>query len=99
MTCPVPLIDNLVIVSNYESERIEAAIAFKLEGWRYDISVLKDGTLIYDHWGAERNTMPLLGKTVQAYNVAAVMDRANQYVSTAWQEKMKNGSVKIVMEY
>lgn len=94
----IPFREN-VVVSNFERESIDAAVAFKLKGWRYDVSVLKDGTLVYDHWGSAHNTMQRLGQTVQAYNVAAVMDKANQHVSSAWKEKTKNGSVRIVMEY
>lgn len=87
------------IAQMYGSQTEKARIAFKLPGWRYAIAVNDDGEIIYDHFGSEYDSFKHLGKTVQAYNIAAITSKANQHVSTYYQNKLKDGSVRLVLEF
>lgn len=78
-----------------------AAIGFRLPGWKYEIAVMPDGRVLYDHWGSEANTMETLGLTLQAYNEDAIMEKAwgEEGVQNIWTEEFPNGVREIVLEY
>jgi len=79
-----------------------AAIGFQIPGWKYEIAVKDDGSILYDHWGSEPNTMERLGLVLQKYNEDVILSAAygQENVSNVWTEKkVANGDTVIVLEY
>ena len=85
-------------VSLYGSSKVEAKIAFKLPGWRYECAVTEEGEIMFDHFGSKSDTFDKLGETVQAYNKEAIMNKAIGFAQNWWEETTKD-SVKLVLEY
>ena len=55
-------------VKQFEQDTVPAVAAISIPGWRYDVALTKEGDLVYDNWGAQPNTMEMLGSTLQEYN-------------------------------
>jgi len=86
-------------VDLYGSNKIDAMLAFNLPGWRYECAVNKDGEIQYDHYGSQSNTFAKLGEVIQDYNVAAVMEKAWLMSTNVWQENLKSGVKKVIIEF
>ena len=86
-----------VKTSLYGSSRVDAALEFKLEGWRYACAVTKDGEIMYDHFGSSSNTFQNLGLTIKAYNKEVVMSKVLGFATNWWEEEIKDG-IKLVVE-
>lgn len=78
-----------------------AAIGFQIPGWKYEIAVMKDGSILYDHWGSEANTMERLGLLLQKYNEDVIFAEAygQEGVSNVWVQTLEDGDRKLVIEY
>ena len=85
-------------VSLYGSNRVEAALAFQLPGWKYQCAVTKDGDIMFDHYGSSSSSFDRLGETVQAYNKQAIMNKAYGFATNWYESQVKEG-IKITLEY
>ena len=85
-------------VKMYGSNKVEAKVAFKLPGWRYECAVTEEGEILFDHFGSKYDTFERLGETVQAYNKEAIMDKAMGFALNWWEESVTDG-IKLVLEY
>jgi hypothetical protein len=87
-------------VQMFGSQAVNAACQVKLPGWRYAVAIGKDGSIYYDHFGSQPNTMEKLGVMLQDYNEQATAkvvpyDRVNNHYT----EMKENGDRKLVLEY
>lgn len=76
-----------VMTQLYGSNKVNAALEFKLPGWRYSCAVDEEGVIHYDHFGSQSNTIHLLGETVQEYNKAVIMPKIFEFAQNWWEEK------------
>lgn len=53
----------------YGSQTYDVQALIKLPGWNFPIGISKDGTLYYDHFGSQSNTMPHLYKLRSEYTL------------------------------
>ncbi len=87
-------------VKQFGSNAIRSIASVKLPGWRYEIAITADGTIRYDHWGAEANSFDRLGESIQAYNEATIKDHIPYDEVESWNVEVNdNGDRKIVLEY
>lgn len=85
-------------VKMFGSNKVEAELAFKLPGWKYECAITKDGEIMFDHWGSKSNTFEQLGKVIQLYNKDAIIAKAFGVTKNFWEEKCEEG-IKLVLEY
>ena len=87
-------------VSLYGSNKVKAELAFKLEGWRYEIAVTENGDIKYDHFGSQSNTFQELGMVLKEYNKGVIMDKMWEMggMSNMWEVEVKDAT-KLVIEY
>jgi len=86
-------------VQLYGSNKVDAAISFKLDGWKYECAVTKDGDIMFDHFGSKSHSFDRLGEVVQEYNKQAIMKKAYGFAENWWSEPLVNDGIKIVLEY
>ena len=87
-------------VSMYGSNKVPAAIAFKLKGWRYECAVSKEGDIKYDHFGSDYDSMPRLGETIRDANKEAIMAKLWSHSTNFWENKNEStGVIKITAEF
>lgn len=77
----------------YGSNRVQAAIEFKLEGWRYACAVTADGEIKYDHFGSESSTFNQLGELVKDYNKEVIMSKVFGFATNWWEETTKDATI------
>jgi len=98
-----PLHGKLTMVESvkmFGSQTQDAVCQVELPGWRYPVAISKDGSVYYDHFGSQPNTMEKLGGMLQDYNEQATAkvvpyDRVNNHYT----EQLENGDRKLVLEY
>lgn len=83
-------------VQMYGRQTASGVAFFKLDDWRYPLTIDKDGYISYDNWGSKSTSMGTLGKVLQTYNekkIKAAIDYT-QYdqVTTVMNE---NGDIEI----
>jgi hypothetical protein len=87
-------------VQQFGSNAVNCIGSFLPNGWNYRIAITEQGELKYDHFGSERNTMELLGLTIQEYNEVE-LKRAIPYdeIQNHYTETLANGDLRVVLEY
>jgi hypothetical protein len=88
------------VVTMYGTNKVNAAVAFKLPGWRYECAVKADGEILFDHFGSESNSFERLGETVKAYNISAVKAEAwgIDNLQNVWEQEIK-GATQVILEF
>ena len=84
-------------VQQWQRNKVQAQLGIKIPGWGYEIAVTEDGRIMYDHYGSQPKTMEKLGQAIQEYNKQAILGEA--WETTNSEEKLKNGAIKLVLEY
>lgn len=77
-------------VRQFGRQEIKAVASFKLEGWKYSVAVTEDGSLLYDHWGSEPDSMHKLGLLVQEYNKSVILNNAVFECESSFEEVMED---------
>jgi len=87
-------------VHHFSRNFVSAEVAIMIPGWRYEIAIKKDGTILYDHWGSQANTFQKLGELVQTYNKELIANSIPyNEIENYYHKEEKNGDVKMVLEY
>jgi len=77
----------------------DAVCEVKLKGWGYPIVLDKNGRIHYDHFASDYNSFERLGELVQLYNQSVIIADAYYHCDNAYQNRLPDGTIEIVMEY
>jgi len=86
-------------ITQYGSNTVSCIASCLLPGWKYPIGVDEKGTIKYDHWGSEANSMGVLEDCIQQYWRQGVNQTIDwSLVDNYHEEKLENGDLQIVLE-
>ena len=84
----------------YGSNKVDCIASCLLPGWRYRLGVNSQGSILYDHFGSEPNTMDHLWNAVQSYWQQEVLDNVDHtMVADVQTERLANGDIQITCLY
>ncbi len=90
-----------LVVNQFGSNVVPNAVAsVMLPEWKYEVAIDKDGGVIYDHFGAAKNSFDRLGEVIQDYNQSVTMQAAPLYdVANYYTQEKENGDRVLTLEY
>jgi hypothetical protein len=90
-------------VSMFGQNSTTAVAKFKLPGWRYDVAINSNGEIVYDHFGAEPNTMEHLHNVLRSYNDEIIAANIAQEAASKGflysRNEMEDGAIEYVINY
>jgi len=73
------------VVKQFGRNEIQGAVfAFTPWGWEYEIAVMPDGTLLYDHFGSSPNSFVNFTEIIKSYNCELVEENLNRQGVVWW---------------
>lgn len=75
----------------------DAAVAFKLPGWKFEIGVTKEGDLMYDRWGSELKATSI-EELVVDYNETAITEKAWGFANNVYSQYNEENEKQLVIE-
>lgn len=94
------VVENPQSVSMYGGQALTgAALSVKLPDWKYEIVVMPNGEIKYDHWGSKPGSMENFGLLLQDYNEAACVEAEGLNAQYHYTEVLENGDKQLIFEY